>query len=273
MKKLISSILELNSFENSLFIYSLSFSLLLTIAPFCIALVLSIQIFELDASYLIEILFHYLPYDFIYPFIDYLFIKNYNSLSLLSMFFSLYLSSRCIYSFLLISSSLEDIHYPLWSLRIYSIYEFIIIYVYILLYMYISTFLSKYTLLPIIFYFGASLLGFYTFYHLCTFKKQKKTYGLIGALFVTISLYLIGILFYKSISIFTNYESIYGPLSSFMIVLLLVYIIANIIYLGYILNNKFTNSIVKQNRKNTFFKNCDKIEKYIRERVFYENRN
>ena len=268
MKKVIECILELNLFENSLFIYSLSFSLLLTLAPSCIALVLSIQIFELNASYLIEILFHYLPYDFIYPFIDYIFIKNYYSISFISMFISMYLSSRCIYSFLLISSSLEDIYYPNWSYRIYSIYEFIIIYAYILLYLYLSAFLSKYALLSIIFYFGASLLGFYTFYHLCTFKRRHKSYGLIGALFVTISLYLIGILFYKIISIFTNYESIYGPLSSFMIVLLLVYIIANIIYLGYLLNNKFSKINIKQNRKNTFFKICDKIDKEIKERIF-----
>lgn len=266
MNKIISLIKSFKSYESSLFIYSLSFSLLLTIAPALIVIFFSIQYFQIDATYIIEALFQFIPKEFIEPFIEYIFTKNnHYLLSSISIFFSLYLSSRCIYSFLLISYNSENISYPLWSLRLYSIFEFVLIYIYLLFYLYINTFIIKYTLLITIFYFSACLFGFYTFYHLCTFKVREKEYGLIGALFVTMSIYLIGQLFYKILFKFTNYENIYGPLSNFMVLLLLVYIISNIIYIGYLLNNHFTKHI-NINRKNTFFKICDKINEKITER-------
>ena len=274
MNKIIACIKKLNSFESSLFVYSLSYSLLLTILPAVTVAVYSFQFLEFDPISLIEGLSHFLPETFITPFIEFLLTKNSTTflLSLISITISLYLSSRCIYSFLLISISNEKVDYPLWSLRIYSIYEFVLIYFYVLAYLMINSLFDSF-LITTILYFGASLFGFYTFYHLCTFKVREKTYGLIGACFSSIAIYLIGTLFFTIITTFTNYENVYGPLSSFMILLLVVFIISLVIYMGYIINNEYAHQKNDVYRNNTFFKICAKIEKKIKERIQYESRN
>ena len=122
-------------------------------------------------------------------------------------------------------------------------------------------------------YFGASFVGFYLFYHLCTFRLREWTYGLLGALFSTVSIYFVGLLFFKSVRYFTNYENVYGPLSSIMLLFLSVFVISIIIYFGYIFNNKFTQNKNEDYRKNTFFHLCVKIEKTISKRYTNESRN
>lgn len=276
MKKILLCIKEINSFEGSLFVYSLSYSLLLTIAPACIVMVASLQWFRINLTNVLNTLALFVPDEFIFPFVEYL-LNNGNTskwTSLVIMSISLFLSSRSIYYFLLIASRLEKIEYPKWSLRIYSFYEFLFIYMYILICLLIDAiFLNGTNGFGSFLYFSASLIGFYIFYHLCTFKARKKRYGLIGACFSTISIYLVGLLLFKIIHTFTNYDNIYGPLASFMILALSVFVISTIIYTGYIINNIYDEDENEVRRKNTFFHLCVIIEKKLLERKSHESRN
>ncbi|MGN1344923.1 MAG: hypothetical protein ACI4U3_10090 [Traorella sp.] len=265
---------KMTSFESNLFVYSLSFSLLLTMAPAISLAVYSLHLLQFDPHLLIEPLSSFLPESFIVPFIEFLLKKNIPSMltSLISILVTFYLSSRSIYSFLLIALSEEKVVYPLWSLRIYSIYEFVLIYLYVFIYLMFNSLFNSF-LMTILLYFGVSLIGFYIFYHLCTFKANKRTYGLSGAIFTTVSIYLIGTLFFKLIIHYKNYDNIYGPLSSYMLLLVVVYMISWVIYMGYIINNSQSKLTNEMNRNNTFFKICAKIETKIIERIQYESRN
>lgn len=264
MKKIIQCLEQLNSLEGSLFIYSLSFSLLLAIAPSITVFVTSFEWFNIDVSQITAFASKYFPSEYVLPFVEFLTNNSPASrlTSLISMVVSLYLASRCLYSFLLISASNEKIDYPKWSLRIYSVFEFVVIYIYLMFSILLATFIY----VPIV-YVGAALFGFYFFYHLCTFKKRGFKYGMIGSLFSSVSIFLVGTLFFKIVQTFTNYDSIYGPLASFMILLLSVFVISSIIYMGYILNNLFIENKENSNRKNIFFHLCQKIEDRIFHRI------
>ncbi len=268
MRKIIASIAQIHSFEGSLFVYSLSFSLLLTIAPAFIVFVASFQWLNIDVNQLIHLLSQIMPVELISPFIDFLLNKSSASVwvSMISMGVSLFLASRCIYSFLLIAVSVEKVDYPKWSIRIYSV--FVLIYLYVIGCVMLTSYLGRISFIYVpLLYFSAALFGFYVFYHLCTFKDRGKSYGFIGALFSTIAIYLVGLLFFQIIYHFTNYDSIYGPLASLMVLFLSVLVISMIIYLGYVLNTQFVNTKKEKNRRNWFFHFCADIETGILRKV------
>lgn len=257
----------MNSFEGSLFVYSLSYALLLTIPPAMIVVVFSFRWIDLNIHEIVNVFALFIPDEVLYPFIDFLINENKNSIlgSLITTIISLFLSSRSIYSFLLIASRHERIEYPKWSLRIFSIYEFVCIYLYGMICVLVNVLFFNSLGLSYLVYFSASFIGFYLFYHLCTFRVREWTYGLLGALFSTVAIYFVGLLFFKIVRYFTNYENVYGPLSSIMLLFLSVFVISMIIYFGYIINNKFHENKNEDNRKNTFFHLCVKIDKYLRE--------
>lgn len=266
IKKIMYCVQKINSLEGSLFVYSLSFSLLLAIAPMLTVFVKSFEWFNIDVGIITAFVSLYLPSEIVLPFVKFLLGKSVASqiTSLISLIISLYLASRCVYSFLLISAQDEEITYPKWSLRVYSLFEFFIIYLYIMVSIILTTFLSKYhSFLGTLGYLIVSILGFYLFYHLCTFKKRERTYGLAGALFTSICIFLVGVLFFQMVARFTHYDSIYGPLASFMILLLSVFVISSIIYIGYILNLVFMKNKAEENRKNLYFHLCEEIQKRI----------
>lgn len=278
MRKIIACIDQINSFEGSLFIYSLSFSLLLTIAPALIVFVASFQLLNIDINQVIHLLSQIMPVELISPFIDFLLNKSSSSIlvSMISMGVSLFLASRCIYSFLLIAISVEKVDYPKWSIRIYSVFEFVLIYLYVIGCVMLTSYLGRISFICVpVLYFAAAFVGFYVFYHLCTFKDRGKSYGLIGALFSTVAIYLVGLLFFQIVYHFTNYDSIYGPLASLMVLFLSVLVISMIIYMGYVLNTQFIHTKKEKNRRNWFFHFCADIETRMLRKVKekYENRN
>lgn len=232
------------SLEGSLFIYSLSFSLLLALAPTLILFVMSFDSFLLDINLITETLIHYLPKDLIEPFVAFLIKKeNFSYLtSIISAIVSLWLSSRSTYSFNLIVMKREDINYMKWMIRIKSIFQLIFIIMYVLLSVMLITRLSliAFIYVPLLTSI-LSLIGFYGFYRSLTFIKRDISYGFSGALFSTLCLFISGILFFKILYQMSDVESIYGPLSSLIILFLSIYLMASIIYIGYIMNEIFSN--------------------------------
>ena len=244
MNKLIQCFEEITSHEGSLFIYSLSYSLLLTIAPAITIFVAFFSVFVLDVDLIVETLSMFLPSEYIAPFVDFLLNKeSINTMtSIVSMIISFWLASRSNYSFLLISSKREEVLIPKWIIRAESYLQFLVVTVYVIVAAILITSLSFMDpwLMPVV-YLIAAFFGFYMFYRFSSFLKREKSYGVVGALAATLGVLLIGILFFEIINRFTNYDNVYGPLSSLVILFLSIYLIASVIYIGYILNQAFAS--------------------------------
>lgn len=244
MNKLIQCFEEITSHEGSLFIYSLSYSLLLTIAPAITIFVAFFSVFVLDVDLIVETLSMFLPSEYIAPFVDFLLNKeSINTMtSIVSMIISFWLASRGNYSFLLISSKREEVLIPKWIIRAESYLQFLVVTVYVIGTAILITSLSFMDpwLMPVV-YLIAAFFGFYMFYRYSSFLKREKSYGVVGALAATLGVLLIGILFFEIINRFTNYDNVYGPLSSLVILFLSIYLIASVIYIGYILNQAFAS--------------------------------
>ncbi len=244
MNKLIQCFEEITSHEGSLFTYSLSYSLLLTIAPAITIFVAFFSVFVLDVDLIVETLSLFLPSEYIAPFVDFLLNKeSINTMtSIVSMIISFWLASRSNYSFLLISSKREEVLIPKWIIRAESYLQFLVVTVYVIVAAILITSLSFMDpwLMPVV-YLIAAFFGFYMFYRFSSFLKREKSYGVVGALAATLGVLLIGILFFEIINRFTNYDNVYGPLSSLVILFLSIYLIASVIYIGYILNQAFAS--------------------------------
>lgn len=270
MKKIVKLYEEYTSFEGSLFVYSLSFSLLLALAPALTLVVMGFNFLFLDAELITSVITHYLPADLVEPFINYLISKgsiNYVT-SIVSMCVSLWLASRSTYSFNLITARNENIDYPKWMIRIKSILQFFVIITYILTAVILVTKMSmiSFIYLPV-FYVLFSSVGFYWFYRSISFVERETSYGLLGALFSTLAIFLTGVLFFQIINRFTNYESVYGPLSSLVILFLSVFVIASIIYMGYVINDIYADEYKTITKKHSIMQYLDRIQTSTMQRL------
>ena len=237
MKKLVYLYREFTSFEGSLFKYSLAFSLLLALAPSVLIVALLFKYAYLSEDILLNFILHFIP-DNNTEMIDQIFSfftdKDYNITSfIITMCVSFYLASKSIFSFLLISASHEHVEVPKWSIRIKSVIIFVLMAFLFIACAYIAT--NFFDFLPFIFS-GIMLLVFYFMYRTLSFRKRDWSFGLAGAMFSTIGVLLLATLFVMIVTKFTSYQDVYGPLASFVTLLLAIYLISCIIYFGFCLN-------------------------------------
>ncbi len=226
-----------DSFQGRLFRYALAFSLLLAIAPILIAVILVFKYFIIinEGAYhvLVQVLIQYLPSDIILPFVEWFasegepigFVATISTLVV-----SFYLASRSIYSFLLISAQVENVK----PSSIYIRLRAIVLTVYFALYLGVAYFFL--VLFQRFWLITATLLAILLFlcmFHALSFYHRPLLYGLAGSLFSVSAFVLLGMLLTKMLEAFTSYPTVYGPLASFMTLLLSIYIIACIIYLGF----------------------------------------
>lgn len=226
------------------FIQAFAFSLLLSIAPLLIVFVVLFRYLALDIETLINVIQIYLPMNEVLAFIRY--IENTNPSELISLIVllitSLYLSSKSVYSFLRFTSDLEDVDYPNWYLRILAIWgqTMFILLLSALIFMLSFMGWNNVRWVPIIL-----IIGFSLYFRNLSFRYRRFIYQIPGALVTTGLLMLMGLFFVSYVKNFTQYESMYGPLSSLMIVLLGILLIANIIFLGFGINHVFWNGRIQ----------------------------
>ena len=242
MHKIRTLIEQFASFEGSLFCYSLSFSFLLALAPALTIFVMLFVIFYLDPQIIIEFGTKFLPADYITPYVDFILSKEVSGLVPLitTLAISMWLASRSIYSFLLVSAQHEEITYPKWSIRIKSLIVSLVLCGYVIASIYALILLG--TWLPYLMPAGVCailLIAFILFYRTISFEKKELSYGAVGGLFATISISGVGYLFFYIVNRFTSYSLVYGPLASLVVLLLSIYVISSIIYFGYLLNVVF----------------------------------
>lgn len=271
IKKLIE---QFTSFEGSLFCYSLSFSFLLALAPALTIFVMLFVLFYLDPQIIIEFGTRFLPAEYITPYVDFILSKDVTGLIPLvtTLAISMWLASRSIYSFLLVSAQHETITYPKWSIRIKSLVVALVLCGYVIASIYAVILLSAWfpSLMPL----GVSsilLLAFILFYRTISFEKKELSYGVVGGLFATISIGGVGYLFFYIVNRFTSYSVVYGPLASLVVLLLSIYVISSIIYFGYLLNVVFEDKSTHPRMKSAvWFNFCTSVHENVQ--GFIENK-
>lgn len=235
VKKIIRFIRLFNSLESRLFRYSLSYGLLLAVFPGLLSFVMLYQFSILNLDSLLDFVVMYLPKELIDPFIQYLLIKEIPSLisAVFSFGAAVLVASQSFYSFLLVSARHEKISMPSWILRIRSILLFLFFMISLAL---IGILWMVFPFERMIFLFGALFAVLSLFYMRLSFERRNFLFAVPGAFFTALAMLLTGILFFWIISSFTSYQSIYGPLSSLVVLFLSVYVISSEIYFGYLIN-------------------------------------
>lgn len=237
MKQLIQLWKMLFDEEGILFTYALAFSLLLTLAPSLLIFVLLFASTYVDFTFIEEILIRFLPnvtneqvQHIVYYFVN----RDYSLWSFLTTICaSFYLASKSIYAFLFMSARNEKLSVSKWYLRIISLWFYVSFVLLIggyvqLLYPY----LAQYGWLR-----WLSLWFFlYYFYHRLSFRKHSLKYAVMGSLVASILFSILASLFMIVIQYFTSYQVVYGPLATFVTVILAIYLISCIIYIGFCWN-------------------------------------
>lgn len=273
MDKLKNIYQEFTSFEGSLFRYSLSFSLMLALAPSLLLFAMLFRYAYLPIEIILNFVVNFLP-DTSVTTLDKIFVffsdKDYSIVSfIVTVSVSFYLASRSIFSFLLISASHEEVDVPKWSIRVKSIMLFILSTAFLIVGVFLATRFSKF--LPVI---SASfmLLFFTGLYRTLSFRKRNWGFGMIGGMFSTICIMALAALFVNIVQTFTSYNDIYGPLAALVTLLLAIYLISCIVYLGFCLNIVFEDEYQNESKlplKNErFFMYCQKLTDSIKARFF-----
>lgn len=227
--------------ESTLFIYALAYSIITGVAPLLIIMVVYMGTYVYNVDQIVSLLQRYIPEDLILPFVSYIQASEMTSkwfiVSLLGV--SVWVASKSIYSFLLRSSVVDNVNVNNFVLRILAMIYFVII----ILGIGFVSFLMGY--FPYINRFILPLLMFVFFvivYKLLSFRYTGFRDVVYGSVFSSITLSLLGRLFFQYINQYSNYQTIYGPLASLMIMLISGWFIAWVVYCGYCINYVFRHT-------------------------------
>lgn len=240
--KIIKKLYEMmSSDEAKLFTNGLAYSLLVGIAPLIIILVAFFGVYVVQVDQMIEFLSRYIPFDLVMPFVNYLKGSNTSNptvlVSLLSI--SLWVGSKSVHSFLIMNRSYTDTREMNGILlRLLSVGYFIVLLVALLGIVVCMVWLkidTSFILVPI------SVFFLTIFYKVVGTPKRKFFTYLPGACFASLSLLIVGQLFFVYVNDFSNYNTIYGPLASIVVMLISSWIIALILFFGYSLNHVVYN--------------------------------
>lgn len=254
MAKLKDMILEFFSVESNLFVYSLSFGLLLSLAP---SLIIFAMLFKwgklVDVNVLLNLFQSLHLSGDLQVLVEEIFLefmnKDYGFIPAIStLCVSFWLASRSVNSFLLISANHEEVNVLKFSIRIQSIVMYII---------FVAMLIAGIVLATVLFHIvDASVLPllavvimvpvFTLMYRSLSFRKRSLTFGLVGGLFTTSAMILLFYLSFILIHRMITYNRIYGSLASLVALLLVIYIISSIIYLGFLLNLVLEESYGKE---------------------------
>lgn len=225
----------MSSNEGTLFTYAFAYSIIVGVAPFLIIAVVFVGTYAYDVNQIVMFLQRYVPRDLIEPFVTYIQASQFSNIwliiSLLGV--SVWVASKSIYSFLLLSSEQDEVNISGMILRILSVAYFVLL----LLGLTLVGFVVNYISISSRFVMPILLLLFFTvFYRLLSFRFTRFKDVFPGAFVTSVVLTLLGRLFFVYINGYSNYETIYGPLASMMIMLISGWFISWVIFLGYCIN-------------------------------------
>lgn len=271
MDKIKDVIMEFLSPEANLFVYSLSFGLLLSLAP---GLIIFALMFKwgtfLDINVVIDLFRSLHLSGDIQAIVEEIFLefmnKEYGFIpAITTLCLSFWLASRSVNSFLLISASHEKVDVVKFSIRIQSIFMFIVLVALLIGGVFLATFLYNLvdsSLLPLL---AAVIMVplISLMYRALSFRKRSLTFGLIGGLFTTTAMIILFYLSFILIHQMITYNRIYGSLASLVALLLVIYIIGSVIYLGFLLNLVFEESYGREEtlpmKHKKYYRWCEKL--------------
>lgn len=255
--KLRELIKMMTSYEGTLFTYAFAYSIIAGIAPFLIIAVVFIGGYIYPVGQLISFLQRYIPAELVVPFVEYLSTSSIDNLALIISLLvaSVWVASKSIYSFLLLSSEQDGIDVYHFLLRLLAMVYFVLIILGVGILIFVLSYfpISNSIILPFI-----MLVFFILFYRLLSFKYTAFKDVILGSVFSSITLALLGRLFFKYINSYSNYQTIYGPLASLMILLISGFIISWVIYCGYSINYVFRDSKKEMQQKTFLLSLIDK---------------
>lgn len=264
MQRLRNVIKKFISPQGNLFRYSSSFCFLLALLPGLIIILKTFQNEILNNPGLISFLYGYVPEKLLAPFIQYILSREYNTYlsMIISLSLSIYLASNVCYSFMLISMNDEGFSTYGILIRVKAIFMFILLVIGLIILALLNYFING-----IIVIIVGLLVFFYLFYRFLSFEKKPKRYGIIGSVFASCGIMIIGITFIYYVEHYTRYDILYGPLASLVILLISIYLVSSVIYFGYCLNQEFSKSCFKGCYKHMWYYNWgNKIIKKVLEK-------
>lgn len=259
MKNKIKEVMGMmTSNEGTLFTYALAYSIITGVAPLLIITVVYMGTYIYNVDQIVTILQRYIPQDLILPFVSYIQASEMTSkwfiVSLLVV--SIWVASKSIYSFLLRSSDVDNVNINHFILRLLAMVYFAIIILGIGLVSFLMgyfPFINRYAL-PFL-----MILFFVIVYKLLSFRYTGFRDVIYGAIFSSVTLTLLGRLFFQYINQYSNYETIYGPLASLMIMFISGWFIAWVVYCGYCINYVFRHDDGKVKEKQTLINLLEQI--------------
>lgn len=227
---------NMTSNEGALFVYAFAYSIIISIAPFLVIIVLGTSL--VDTNDIISFVTNYIPQELIVPFVEYLRGTDVTHWGFISTLFiaSIWLSSKSVYSFLIVSTAHDEVDISHFILRLLSFVYFIVL---ILEIVAITLLINNLPVLRKTTSFFAIFTFFVLFYRMIAFKHTEIKNFIWGSLMSTVLILLLGRLFFVYVNKFTNYQTIYGPLASLMILFLSGFAISWIAYFGYCINFAF----------------------------------
>lgn len=244
--------------EGALFRYSLSYCLLLALLP----TMMMFFMFYSDFSYVVSFLYQFIPQEFIDGYIEYLsYHQNENLLSLIfSFLLAGFVASKVFYSFMLLVMKDENYHLSLLIVRMKSFFTFLL-FVICLGIVFILFQIVRLNSLT----FFLLFIVFYLFYRFLSFEKKTISYGILGAVTVSLGIMIMGYLFLWYIETFTSYEKLYGSFAVLFVLYFSMYLLACIIYLGYCMNIVFEKEkSVIEYKHDRIYRQIEKILNHFR---------
>ena len=242
-----------SSHEGTLFIYAFAYALIVGIAPFLIVAVLIASTLVLNVDSMLALLGHYIPNDLIEPFVTYLQQVDASDIILIISLSSVsfWVASKSVYSFLLEASRVDEVSIKPFILRLVSVIYFIFILLGAFLVFIIMRYLPPYDYITIPIVLWLLMMAFY---RLVSFRFTDFTDVYMGSAIASAGLIVLGRIFFVYVLNFSNYQNIYGPLASLMILLISIFYISYVIYLGFCINVSFYDGTETDIKRKLIFK-------------------
>ncbi|MBR3694546.1 MAG: YihY/virulence factor BrkB family protein [Erysipelotrichales bacterium] len=220
---------------------NIAFSILLSLAPIIALLSLfSLHILH-TTSWVLDTLSHFIPPNYLTTFMEVgLKTSSYSFIPfLITLLFSYYTATRGFYALMLAFSPLD--HEQLYDhrllLTIHSIFT-PLLFIFLVLLAVGSITLLQYILPNTSIYLVLlACFSIYQFLSLCffyimTYPRTSLSFLFPGSCFFALGLTGMGIFFFLYIEMFTNYQDIYGSITSMIVLLLSVNVISVLMYIG-----------------------------------------
>lgn len=228
------------SHDSQIFQLGFAYSILLSLVPILIIFIVLFNRFALDTAVIVEVFGNVIDEELLYSFIRFFSAENSGEfLSLIILLLiSINLGSRAFMTYQLLTQNIEKTHYKWWFLKLRALVGLITFVVFFVGAVFITTQLGWNNSFVQFFFFIFALLLVYRSLAL-EHRSIENVYK--GALIAGLGLYGMTFALYYFFNNIFNYQSIYGPLASLMVLFLSIYILAKIIHLGYCVNYVFRN--------------------------------